>query len=173
MIKHLVLFWLLLTPVIIFAKQTQSDTARYKAPILWIVNFSDGREPVLTRYFLVDRKNEEYQSFLKERTDYNAFEHLNAKIVSIIKLKPGTQPLTLSDLYNRYKIPKQYRKLTVRFDDEIMDHPETMLTSANQIRSVKIKNSKTGKYIEIISTNYESIKEMRESYRKCNNVGQQ
>lgn len=173
MIKHLIILWLLLTPAISFAKQAQADTTKFRWGFYFIVNFSDGREPVFTRYYFMDRKHEEYISFLKEINYKNAFRHLKADVVAIVKLKPGVHALTLADLYNRYKIPKQYQKLMVKYDDDIIDHPETILTSANQIKSVKVKNSKKGRYVEIISINYETMKKREKEQKNEICIGQQ
>jgi len=133
------------------------DTAVATVKILYIVESGD-KQPVPTRYAFIDKKCLDGWNILAASDCKPICQPLEVDYVFIYKLKPNTKVLTYDNFLNVYKIQSKYRKLPVMVDDEIIDYPETMLISQNQIAKVKIIKCPKGFTITITLVGYEEFR---------------
>jgi hypothetical protein len=118
----------------------------------YIINFYD-KPPVATENAFIDPQSTLAWYHLPDSVK-EVRSLLNVDIIYVIKLKPNTKLLTLNQFFDEYRIQQKFRKLHVMVDDDIIDYPETMFISQNQIDKVKIIRGAKGSYIRIILKGY-------------------
>jgi hypothetical protein len=124
------------------------DTVKSKYKKLYIVEFDD-KQPIATRYFFPDPQSFDDLSSISDQSNSEVSKLLKVDFILVVKLKLHTKFLTFDDILALYKIGIKDRNLRVVLDDEIIDSPETMLVSQNQIESVLVKKGANGPYISI------------------------
>jgi hypothetical protein len=129
---------------------------------LYIVEFSD-RTPIATENSFI--YPDSFDVVPKSQSSAIC-KLLKIDDIVILKVGPKTEVLTLNGLFNRYKIPAQYRNWPVRVDDEIVNDPETMLISTEGIDQVKIQKAPKSRCINIILQGYYKDKPAIEKSKK-------
>jgi len=145
-------------------KRWQAKASVNKPTVLFIITFQD-RPPVITQNGFIDPAEREYVHFLNTADDH-LYKELGTTAIAVVKLKAKAHPLSLQEVFDRYKIPIKFRKLNVKYNEEILNFPETILISSNQISSVKIERSANNSFISIIGTDYRDIKKIKSEQKR-------
>ena len=118
---------------------------------LYVVSFQN-KPPVTTgNAFIAPSGIDSMYASPRYQDIYGLFK---ADQIAHIRVKPAAELLTLNKLLNIYGIGEKYRKVAVKLDDDILDHPETILISKSQIEKVKLIKYGNGHYIHIILNGY-------------------
>jgi hypothetical protein len=138
------------------------DTLTTQFLTCYILVFED-KPPIITKYAFFDSKSVKGTATMSEQAQAELRELLKINWVIVIKLVPNTKLLSLNELLEMYKIPFPDRALPVMVDDEIIDYPETIWSSPNQIERIVVEKGKKGSFIHITLSGYEKVKEMKKS----------
>jgi len=143
-------FLMILTLCYAKTNQTSNDTVRTKFKILSIVRFHD-KPPIATANAFIDELRIASREDVPSALSLEICHLLKVDGVIVLKLLPKTKVLTLNEVFDIYKIQTINRKLIIKVDETVLDYPETLLVSQNQIEKVEIIK---GRYIHIILKGY-------------------
>jgi hypothetical protein len=137
------------------------DTSFYAKTPLYIIKLADGREAISDVYVLslIDKKNIDSLSVLNNEQAVRKYHERGNYGVIIIKLKKGANMLTLTQLFQKYKIKKNDRMLPLCVDSNLVYNAGTSLYASHKIKKVVIANDAlTGKKYLKILTDYVQVK---------------
>src|SRR6185437_3452906 len=140
-----------------YAVNLASDTTKQKFKFLYIVKFNN-RRPFATENAFIDPReldSIEDVAYPKFAEDCHLLEVDN---FLVLKIHPNAKILTLNEFFNLYKVQDKYRNFSIMVDNELIDYPETILISKNQIDNVKIIKDIRGNYISIILKGHYELK---------------
>jgi hypothetical protein len=162
-IAIIILFLLTKTYFCLANSKLVNDTARAKP--IFIVCFYD-RQPIITSNNFADRSSWEFIHFL-QGSQYDVLKKtLGVSDLAIVKIKPKTKLLMLSDLFSQYNIAEKYRHLKVMYDDDVLDHPETLIITSKQIVAIKILKLTTGTFVDIIGIDYNDVEKLKKAEKR-------
>lgn len=156
---------------IAFAKIVFNHNPKEFKKMLFIVVFPD-KPPVITRNNFIDPSDREYLKNLNISDEQIVSRDLETTIIMVMKIKRNVHPLTLVDVCKKYKIDKKYWSLKVKYNGEILDDPETMLISTNQIQSVKMETIGFNQFINIVGVDFGQIQKIRQDQKKGPTIGE-
>src|SRR6185312_5093552 len=138
-------------------RNLSSDTLLHRIKVMYILNFPD-KMPVMTENAVVDPQKVEGMDNLLDSGSVNIANLLHVSLISVLKIKRGTRLLTLNEVFNSYSIPPQCRSWPIKLDDEVIDYPETLFISQNQIDNVIVVKQGKNRFVRIILKGYLEIK---------------
>jgi len=139
------------------SKNANVDTAKTKYSKFFILEFAD-KPPIATKYAFYDPMVIDHSVYLSDSSNFEISKLLGVNFVVVLKLKPHIKLLSFNEVLDLFKITTRDRNLSVSVDDELVDYPETIWISQNQIEKVSITKGISGSYISITLIGYEEIK---------------
>lgn len=138
-----------------FCQTNKLNRAARKYRFLYIVQFYDS-PPVATENVFIAPFETDTLYMLPKNKIIDSL--LKIDEIMCIRVKRGIKIFTLNDVYSSYGINKKYKKLNIMINEDLIDHPETILISKSQIETVKLAKGANGYYVSIILKGYYAFK---------------
>lgn len=120
------------------------------------VSFDEGKEPfflvdtfrVSMKFLILGPNKIESVQVLKDSSAIAAYGEKARYGAVIIKTKPNTIMLRITDIINRYNILQSDRSLRICINNTVIDRPELFLVEAGEIIKVEITTERNWIYAE-------------------------
>jgi hypothetical protein len=163
----LICFLCMITHKAVSQSNQEVSTSRQRYYTFLYVLKQLNKKPIATENASPDPQQIDDDETLSDSSSSSLCRMLKVDYIRVLTLKPNTKLLTLSEVFDLYKIDARYRKLPVKLESTpILNFPESLLISKNQIESVKVIKSNKGNYILITRTGTEELKKEIEFARK-------
>jgi hypothetical protein len=151
--------------------QSNSNDISYKKNVqfMYIISLNN-TPPIVTRNAYLSPSEKDTSYVLPSSINRELCKLLKVDRFIFIKMKSSAKVLTLSQVFDAFKISNSNRKLKVKVNDDLLDNPETLLISCKEIGVVNVVRNSKLSYVHIIEKDYFENKKYIEQLKKNGEV---